>query len=113
MRVLLDECIPRKVKRQLADHEVKTVPEAGWAGIKNGSLLRLAESSFDVFVTVDKNLAHQNDLSALDLAVVVLDALDNKIATLEPLVARAADAIKDLRPGQIVRIGTGAELPTG
>jgi predicted nuclease of predicted toxin-antitoxin system len=57
MRVLLDECLPRGLKKHLREHEVKTVPEAGWAGKKNGELLRLARGSVDVFVTIDSNLS--------------------------------------------------------
>jgi Domain of unknown function (DUF5615) len=57
MRVLLDECVPRKLKRELANHEVQTVTEHGWSGIKNGDLLKLAEAEFDIFLTVDQNLS--------------------------------------------------------
>ncbi len=57
MSILLDECLPRRLKREIGDHEVVTVPEMRWAGIKNGDLLRRAEREFDVFVTVDQNLS--------------------------------------------------------
>lgn len=53
MKVLLDECLPKKLKRELEGHTIITVPEQGWAGIKNGELLRLAEAEFDVFITID------------------------------------------------------------
>jgi len=57
MKILLDECIPRKLKYSLLDHECQTVPGAGLAGRKNGSLLDLAESAgFEIFVTMDKGL---------------------------------------------------------
>jgi hypothetical protein len=62
MRVLLDESLPRGLRKELASHEVVTVPEAGWAGRKNGDLLRLAEPAFDVFVTADGRLPFQQDL---------------------------------------------------
>jgi hypothetical protein len=58
MRVLLDECLPRRLKAYLADHQVTTVPEAGWAGRKNGDLLRVAAGVVDAFITVDSNLAY-------------------------------------------------------
>jgi hypothetical protein len=74
MRVLLDECLPRKLKRCIPGHAVQTVPEAGWAGIKNGALLRLAEATFDAFVTIDNNLPFQQNLASLNLAVIILDA---------------------------------------
>ena len=57
MKLLLDECIDRKLAREFVGCEVKTVPQMGWAGIKNGQLLTLAEAEFDVFITVDRNLS--------------------------------------------------------
>ena len=87
MRLLLDESVPRRFRRALPSHEVKTVVEMGWGGISNGDLLTLAASSFDAFITVDKNLPYQQDLSNLPLAVVVLDANSNELPALLPLVA--------------------------
>lgn len=63
MKLLLDECIDRRLARELTAHEVKTVPQMGWAGTKNGQLLALAEAEFDVFITVDRNLSCQQNLS--------------------------------------------------
>jgi Domain of unknown function (DUF5615) len=71
MRVLLDECVPRPLRAELSDHEVKTVAEAGWAGVKNGALLQLAATQFDVLLTVDRNLEYQQNFAHLKLAVVV------------------------------------------
>jgi hypothetical protein len=62
MRVLLDECVPAAVKSGLAGHEVRTVGRMGWAGKKNGELLKLASKRFDVFVTVDRSLTHQQNV---------------------------------------------------
>ena len=62
MKVLLDECVPRKLKRELTEHEVLTVTEYGWSGIKNGKLLTLAEAEFDVFLTIDQNLKYQQNV---------------------------------------------------
>ncbi len=59
MKVLLDECIDQRLAAEIADHEVKTVPQMGWANLKNGQLLTLAQAEFDVFITVDRNLPHQ------------------------------------------------------
>lgn len=56
MRVLLDECVPRALRKELPDHEVKTTAEAGWAGVKNGALLRVAEKEFDLLLTVEELL---------------------------------------------------------
>ena len=64
MRVLLDECVPRKLKAELADHEVITVTENGWSGFKNGALLAIAALEFDIFLTVDQNLTFQQNLKS-------------------------------------------------
>ena len=57
MRLLLDECVPARLRKALPGHEVSTVGLEGWSGIKNGKLLALAAAGFDAFVTVDKNLS--------------------------------------------------------
>jgi len=106
MRVLLDECLPKKLKRSLAGHEVKTEPECGWAGCKNGHLLGLAQEHFDVFLTVDRNLSFQQSLERYDIAVVVLVAASNAIEVLEPLMLSVIQILPSLRPGVIVQIGT-------
>ena len=75
MRILLDECIDRRFAKELEGHEVMTVPQVGWAGIKNGELLTRAQSKFDAFVTVDRNLAFQQNIPQFTIAVVVLNLL--------------------------------------
>ena len=77
MRVLLDECVPRALRKELHGHDVKTVAEAGWAGVKNGELLQLAANEFDVFLTIDRNLEYQQNFSGVVLAVVVVHAASN------------------------------------
>jgi hypothetical protein len=86
VRVLLDECLPRRLKRELVGHDVKTAPEIGWASKRNGELLALAAGQFDVFLTADRNLFYQRDVSQFDIAVVVLVARSNAIEALRPLV---------------------------
>jgi hypothetical protein len=86
MKILLDECPPRKLKREFTGHEVRTVPEMGWAGVKNGELMKRAEVEFDLFVTIDGNLEHQQNLRNRALAVVVLCAPNNTFNALSPLV---------------------------
>ena len=88
MRLLLDESIPVRLKRHLPSHSVRTVVEMGWSGVKNGDLLKLAAASFDVFITVDKNLPYQQNLATLPLAVIVLDAHSNELPALLPLVPK-------------------------
>lgn len=70
MRILIDESLPRYLKRILTDHDAKTVQEMGWAGINNGELLKLAESDFDVFLTADKNIRYQQNLKNRKLAII-------------------------------------------
>lgn len=86
MRVLLDECIDWRLAAEIDGHEVSTVPDMGWAGVKNGQLLTLAQADFDVFVTVDNNLPYQQNLPKYQIAVVVLRAKGNRLADLQPLV---------------------------
>ncbi|MGH8604695.1 MAG: DUF5615 family PIN-like protein [Gammaproteobacteria bacterium] len=71
MRVLLDECVPRALRNDLPGHEVKTVVESGWAGVKNGILLQLAAKQFDILLTIDRNLEYQQNFSGLAIAVIV------------------------------------------
>lgn len=104
-RVLLDECLPRHLKRSLVGHEVRTVPEAGWASKENGELLSLAAGKFDVFVTVDRNLTFQQNQKSLAIAVVVLAAPSNRLIDLQPLVPALRATLETIGRGQIVRLG--------
>jgi predicted nuclease of predicted toxin-antitoxin system len=104
MRVLLDECVPRALREQLPGHEVRTVAESGWAGVKNGELLRLAAQRFDVLLTVDRNLEYQQDFLGAALAVVVIHAPSNDIAALQPLMPRVLEAIPAAPRGRVTNI---------
>lgn len=105
MRILLDECLPKRLKRELTDYEVRTVPEMGWAGVKNGVLLRLAETQFDVFLTADSNLMYQQNIATRDLSIIALVALSNDIDTLRPLMPRVREVLQDVRIGEVVHVG--------
>lgn len=106
MRVVLDECVPRPLKRHLPGHEVATAQERGWAGVKNGALLRLMrEAQIAVFVTTDRNLQYQQNLAASGLAVVVLVAFTNTLEDLVPLVPALLVAIERTQAGQVTRVG--------
>jgi len=106
MRVLLDECLPRRLKSVLGGHEVRTVPEAGWSGKKNGDLLRLAATAFDAFVTIDQNLQYRQNLKVAEIAVIVLECRTSRFDDLLPLIPRLLDLLGDqLEPGETVRIG--------
>ncbi len=104
MKILLDECLPRKLKRTLPDFEVQTVQESGWAGKKNGELLRLIAGQFDVFITIDGHLPSQQNLAALKVALIVLKAPNNRLATLMPLMEQVTAALDEIQPGDVVFI---------
>ena len=78
MKILLDECVDRRLVRDLADHSVITVPRRGWAGIKNGDLLSRAESEFDVLTTIDSKMRFQQNVSKYRIALIVLEARSNR-----------------------------------
>lgn len=105
MRILLDECLPKRLKDDLARHDVRTVPEMGWASKQNGALLALAATQFDVFLTVDRNLSFQQHVEKFDIAVVVLVAKGNKRSQLQPLIPDVEAILVGIAPGQVVRVG--------
>ena len=106
MRVLLDEQLPRRLAGELTGHEVRTVQQQGWAGLKNGELLqRAADADFEVFLTADQNLQYQQNLARARIGVVVLIAPSNKLEDLLPLLAPALEAISRSQAGQVVRVG--------
>jgi len=105
VKLLLDECIDRRLAKDLVGHDVKTVPLMGWAGIKNGALLTLAEAEFDVFITVDRNLSFQQNLPKFDIAVIVLHAISNRLADLQPLVPQILSTLPTLTKGEAEHIG--------
>jgi hypothetical protein len=107
MKVLLDECVPRKLRRELSEHEVQTVTERGWSGIKNGKLLALAEAEFDVFLTVDQNLKYQQNLKVINIAIILLVAQNNRLKTLLPLMPEARETLENIKAGDFIRVGGG------
>ncbi len=102
MRLLVDESLPRKLKAHLASHEVRTVPEMGWAGRSNGALLRLAEQEFDVFLTAAQKLPDQQNLATFQIAIIVFAAKSNRLRDIQPLVQRALEAITSIQSGVAV-----------
>ena len=108
MRLLLDECVPARLRKALPSHEVSTVGLEGWSGIKNGKLLTLAAAGFDAFVTVDKNLPYQQNTAVLPIAVLVLDAKSNELPYLLPLLPALEVVLKNLAPGNYVLITADA-----
>jgi len=107
VKLLLDECIDRRLAKEIEGHAVVTVPQAGWAGIQNGELLRLAQAQFDVFVTVDRNLSFQQHLPQFNIAVIVLQAPTNRLKDLRPLVLQLQRMVPVAPKGQVSRVGEG------
>jgi uncharacterized protein DUF5615 len=107
VRVLLDECLPKRLKRDLIGHEARTTPEQGRAGKRNGDLLRLAEREFDAFLTVDRQLQYQQNLSTFDIAVVVLVAPSNTLADLQPLMPIVLANLSRAKRGEALVLGGG------
>lgn len=105
MKLLLDECVVRDLKRDLVGHEVSTVVEAGFGGLENGQLLRAASSQFDVLITVDRNLPFQQNIASLPIAVLILQGTGITYEDLKPLVSQVLDKLPSVRPGEIHRIG--------
>lgn len=106
MKILLDECLPRPLKFDFTGHDVFTVTEMKWSGIRNGELLTLAISAgFEVFVTADQNLKYQQNLRNYRIGIVVLIARSNKIDDLQVLVPEALEAIRSITPGKFINIG--------
>lgn len=103
MRILLDECMPARFRRELTGHETQTVPQAGWAGIKNGKLLRLIADSgkFDGFLTVDKNLPQQQPTSELPFAIDVLRSRSNSITDVRPFAPEILRRLPEFQPGHV------------
>ena len=104
MKILLDECIDRRLAKDIQGHEVLTVPQAGWAGIKNGELLRLAQAQFDVFVTVDQNLSFKQNLPKFTIAVIVLQAQTNRLKDLLPLIPHLQGLLTSAPKGQVTLV---------
>ena len=105
MKILLDECLPRKLGNLLLNHDVRTTPQMGWASLKNGQLLSRAVGQFDIFVTIDSNLSYQQDIERLKIGIVVIHARSNKLQDIRPLVSEILLAVESATPSTVVRVG--------
>ena len=104
MKLLFDECVTQRLRRDFVGHQVTMVGEAGFKGLNNGQLLRTAIGQYDVLITVDQNLPYQQNLAVLQIAVLVFVAKRHNYATLQPLVSEALLALEEIQPGQVVII---------
>jgi hypothetical protein len=105
VRGLLDEQLPLDLVATLQRHSVDTVVGRGWAGIRNGELLRRMQGEYDALVTMDRGIEFQQNLATLPFAVLLLRAPSNRMVHLWPLVPHILDALPALTPGQLLRIG--------
>lgn len=107
MKLLLDECLPRRLKFVFSDHghECRTVREAGFGSKENGELLALADGNFDVLVTIDRNIRYQQNIRGRSIAILIIRAPSNDISDIQPCIPNALAALKFIQAGQIVEIG--------
>ncbi len=104
MKILLDECLDRRLAKSFVGFDVKTVPQMNWGGVKNGNLMTLAAAEFDVFVTVDRNLSFQQNLPKFDIAVLVIRSKSNRLADLQIFVPKILEALSNPRKGAAIFI---------
>ncbi len=102
MRIIIDECVPSIVKRNLPERKIVSVQDEGWAGIKNGEMLRLVSAKFDVFITSDKNLRHQQNLAAFELSIILLPS--NQVPVVKVLLPQIDDALTNIGLHDFVEI---------
>ena len=108
MKVLIDECAPKALKVALAagGFDCTTVQEAGWSGKENGELLILADASFDVMVTIDRNLRYQQNLTGRKIALLIVCARSNRVVDLKPYFPACIAALRTIQPGTVVEVGS-------
>lgn len=111
MKILLDECIDRRFGRDLTGHDVWTVPQMGWTGVKNGSLMTLAADEFEIFITVDRNLSYQQNIPKFNLAVIVLSSISNRYADLIPFAPLILECIPTLVIGNVTQLSLDGLRP--
>jgi hypothetical protein len=107
-RVLFDEDMPRQLRKDLPEFEIRTVQEQGWSAVQNGELLRRAAEQFDVFVTADQRLQHQQNIGRFNIGVVIIVAVDTRLPRLRTALLELRTAISDVAPGSfsIVKVGS-------
>jgi predicted nuclease of predicted toxin-antitoxin system len=107
MKLLLDECLPRRAKLLFAEagHECETVRDAGFSGKENGELIALAEEKFEVLITIDKNIRHQQNITGRNIAILIIRAGSNDLDDIRPHIPQALAALKTIKPGQILEVG--------
>lgn len=106
MKILLDECVPQRLRNHLPGHECQSARYAGFAGLENGDLLRAAEAAkFDVLLTVDRGFEYEQNLSRRQITILILSTKSIRLEDLLPHVPNALVTIQSIQPGQVVRVG--------
>ena len=106
MRVLLDECVPRQLKRDLVGFDARTTQEMGWAGTKNGALLALAEGQFEAVFSVDRGLGDALNAKSARIGVVILAVGSIDAVVLRPHMSKVINALQRVRSGQVLRVSS-------
>src|SRR6185369_2310444 len=102
VKIIIDECVLHIVKKRLPHRQIKTVQEMGWAGVKNGELLKLVEAEFDVFITSDKNLHYQQNLENRAIAILLLPS--NQVPLIENLLPQIDEELENIQSGDFIEI---------
>jgi hypothetical protein len=102
VKIIIDECVPHIVKKRLPQREIKTVQEMGWAGVKNGELLKLVEAEFEIFITSDKNLRYQQNLQNRKIAILLLPS--NQIPVVKNLLPQIDEELERIKSSDFVEL---------
>jgi predicted nuclease of predicted toxin-antitoxin system len=104
MKLLLDECTPKRLSLDFTGHDARTVADVGLKGLKNGALLEHASHDFDVLITVDQNIPFQQNATSLPIAVVILKARSNRYSDLRTLIPKVLEILPTIRAGEVVLV---------
>jgi predicted nuclease of predicted toxin-antitoxin system len=110
VKILLDHCVPKPFRQEFPAHDVKTAAQMGWEDIRNGELLAAVAKSFDVFVTVDKNMKREQSLATLPISVIILDAVKNTPDVLRSFAPFVELALKTIGIGQMIEIDARGQI---
>ena len=104
MKILFDHCVPKRLRRSLKTHNVRTAREMGWDSLVNGALLAMASTQFEVFMTIDSGIRFQQNIAKLPIAVIALRARSNRLTDLLPLIPKLEAALSSIQPGQFIEV---------
>ena len=110
MRILFDQGVPKKLRRHLPSHEIKTAYEAGVNELENGALLRWAQDSFDILISTDANIRYQQQLPDYDIALLVLRAFTNALEDYLPLVPQILEKLETIQAGEVAYLYADEKL---